>query len=83
MRVHLGCKTGEEVGFRRIGKRNVDHPSEIADLTKGYCDFSRFPEGRDCVAPRILSVQPDVTPCILSRWWTAMHYISRRNRESS
>jgi hypothetical protein len=64
------------------GKRDEDHSSEIADHTKAIALLT-IPEGRDSVAPHILSVQLDAALCIVSRWWTAMHYISRWNRESS
>jgi hypothetical protein len=28
--------------FAASGKRDGDYPSDIADYTKGHCDFSRF-----------------------------------------
>jgi hypothetical protein len=57
--------------------------AEVADRTKRPSRLLTILEGRARVAPDILSVQPDVALCVVSRWWTAMHYISRRNRKSS
>lgn len=76
--VHRGCEEERRLHFAASGKRDEDHPSEIADRTKGHFDFSRAR-----VAPHILPVQPDAALCVVSRWWTAMHYISRWNRKSS
>jgi hypothetical protein len=78
-----GCEEERRLHFVASGKRDEDHPSEIADRTKGHFDFLTIPEGRARVAPHILPVQPDAALCVVSRWWTAMHYISRRNRKSS
>jgi hypothetical protein len=81
-RVSLGCEWERRLGFAASGRRDEDHPSEIADRTKGHFDFSAFLR-RARGAPDILSVQPDAVLWIVSRWWTAIHYISRRNSESS
>jgi hypothetical protein len=57
--------------------------AEVADRTKRPSRLLTIPEGRARAAPDILWVQPDAALCVVSRWWTAMHYIPRRNREPS
>jgi len=40
-----GCEEERRLHFDASGRRDEDHPSEIADRTKGHFDFSRFLRG--------------------------------------